>query len=59
MLEEYKNLIKHYKDELKKMNDRINNDNIINIKEIQPLLRNFQFKLKDKLHAERNENYKL
>ena len=41
------------------MNDKINTDNILNIKEIQPMLRNFQMKLKEKLHAERNENYKL
>ena len=41
------------------MNDKINQDNIDNIKEIQPMMREFSTKLKDKLHSERNQNYKL
>lgn len=41
------------------MNDEVNRRNIENIKEIQPMLREFHKKLKDSLHEEKNENYKL
>lgn len=41
------------------MNEEVNRQNILNIKEIQPMLRDFQHGLKDRLHNERNENYKL
>ncbi len=41
------------------MNDEVNRRNIENIKEIQPMLRDFHKKLKDNLHEEKNENYKL
>ena len=40
-LEEYKKLINLYKDELKTMNEEVNRQNIVNIKEIQPMLRDF------------------
>ena len=41
------------------MNDEVNRKNIENIKEIQPMLRDFHKKLKENLHEEKNENYKL
>lgn len=41
------------------MNDEVNRRNIDNIREIQPMLRDFHKKLKDNLHEEKNENYKL
>jgi len=41
------------------MNDEVNRRNIENIKEIQPMLRDFHKKLKENLHEEKNENYKL
>ena len=56
---EYKALIQLYKNDLKGMNDEVNKKNIENIKEIQPMLRDFHKKLKDNLHEEKNENYKL
>ena len=58
-LSEYKALIQLYKNDLKAMNDEVNRKNIENIKEIQPMLRDFHKKLKDNLHEEKNENYKL
>lgn len=36
------------------MNEKINNENIINLKQIQPTLCDFQSRLKLKLQAERN-----
>jgi hypothetical protein len=41
------------------MNEMINNDNITNIKEIQPMLKDFHSKLKESLGNEKNESYKL
>ena len=41
------------------MNNQIHNNNINNIKNIQPELRAFHNNLKDKLHEEKDENYKL
>lgn len=41
------------------MNEKVNNDNITNIKEMQPMLKEFHQKLKERLHEEKNENYKL
>lgn len=58
-LAEYKALIQLYKNDLKSMNDEVNRKNIENIKEIQPMLREFHHKLKNNLHEEKNENYKL
>ncbi|CAD8086869.1 unnamed protein product [Paramecium primaurelia] len=58
-LAEYKELIKKTEEELKAMNEKINNDNITNIRELQPMLKVFHGKLKEKLHEEKNENYKL
>ncbi|KAM3135677.1 hypothetical protein pb186bvf_012203 [Paramecium bursaria] len=58
-LKEYKDLIKQTEDELKAMNERINTENINNIKDLQPMLKEFHNKLKERLHEEKNENYKL
>ncbi|CAK94025.1 unnamed protein product (macronuclear) [Paramecium tetraurelia] len=58
-LQEYKELIKKTEEELKNMNEKINNDNITNIRELQPMLKSFHSKLKERLHDEKNENYKL
>lgn len=58
-LNEYKELNQIYKNDLKSMNDEVNRRNIENIKEIQPMLREFHKRLKDNLHEEKNENYKL
>lgn len=58
-LSEYKALIQIYKNDLKAMNDEVNRRNIENIKEVQPMLRDFHKKLKENLHEEKNENYKL
>ena len=41
------------------MNEKINNDNITNIRELQPMLKAFHSRLKERLHEEKNENYKL
>lgn len=41
------------------MNERINTENINNIKDLQPMLKEFHNKLKERLHEEKNENYKL
>lgn len=58
-LNDYKELNQIYKNDLKGMNDEVNRRNIENIKEIQPMLREFHKRLKDNLHEEKNENYKL
>ncbi len=41
------------------MNEEVNRTNILSLKEIHPMLRNFQQHLKTRLNEERNENYKL
>jgi chromosome segregation ATPase len=58
-LREYKGLLKNYKDDLKAMNESINNSNLENLRTIQPMLRDFQLSLKERLREEKNENYQL
>ena len=58
-LQEYKLEIEKLENELKKMNENINLDNIDNIKDLQPLLRDFNSRLKEQLGEEKNEAYKL
>ena len=58
-LQEYKLEIEKLEIELKKMNENINLDNIDNIKDLQPLLRDFNSRLKEQLGEEKNEAYKL
>jgi hypothetical protein len=58
-LKEYGDLVKSYQKDLENMHEEIHNCNINNIKEIQPMLKDFHASLKDRLHEEKNENYKL
>lgn len=58
-LANYKQLIREYKDHLKSMNQRINEENFANIRTTQPELREFHQKLKVALQEAKNENYQL
>jgi len=58
-LQEYKNMIAEYKNELRAMNDRINAANAENLKGVQPMMREFHSRLKETLQEERNQNYQL
>ena len=41
------------------MNEQVNTDNITNIKELQPMLKDFHQRLKDSLGEEKNLSYIL
>ncbi|EAS01101.1 hypothetical protein TTHERM_00316540 (macronuclear) [Tetrahymena thermophila SB210] len=56
---EYEELANEYKRDLENIQHTIHNNNINNIKEIQPMLREFHQRLKERLQEEKNENYKL
>ncbi|EGR28797.1 hypothetical protein IMG5_168330 [Ichthyophthirius multifiliis] len=55
----YKQLAQEYKNDLENVQHLIHNNNINNIKEIQPLIKEFQLHLKQLLNEEKSENYKL
>ena len=58
-LKEYKELISLYKEDLRNMNDKVNAENVDNLKTLQPMLREFHNNLKEKLRDEKSENYQL
>ncbi len=58
-LQEYKNMISNYKNELRSMNDKINTANAENLKNIQPMMRKFHGKLKGALRRKKNQKYQF
>ena len=58
-LTDYKKLISEYKEELKHLNELVNSENSINSTVLQPMLQDFQVKLKDRVAEEKNEKYRL
>jgi len=59
LLQQYKDLIHEYKEELKGMNRRINEANSMGIGDLQPAMRKFYDQLKGELQDAKNENYQL
>eukprot|EP00825_Cyclidium_porcatum_P008924 TRINITY_DN14484_c0_g1_i5.p1 TRINITY_DN14484_c0_g1~~TRINITY_DN14484_c0_g1_i5.p1 ORF type:complete len:180 (-),score=43.89 TRINITY_DN14484_c0_g1_i5:196-735(-) len=57
--QQYKDLIASYKKDLTVLKDEIHNQNMNNIRDVQPMLKEFYQRLKDSLQSEKNENYKL
>lgn len=58
-LQQYKELITEYKNELKNMNKTINEANQSNMGEIQPMMKMFYENLKQQLQESKNDNYQL
>ena len=56
---EYKEIVREYKESLKAMNKRINEDNFGNLGELQPGMKSFHEDLKLQLQETKNENYQL
>ena len=52
-------MIAEYKEELKTMNKKVNEENQGNISEIQPAMKSFYESLKLQLQESKNENYQL
>jgi len=56
---EYQKLIREYKEELRQMNELINDANHENVRTVQPMLKEFYMNLKVSLSNAKNENYQL
>jgi len=59
LLQQYKDIIHEYKEELKGMNRRINEANQLGMGDLQPAMRRFYDQLKTELQDTKNENYQL